>query len=316
MYSLLKHKYPKWLLSAILLFLCLLLGISGCTTTEGSNTEEGKNNSDNKPTAVLIPKATEEKVIGNDTVKIDVSNISKGYFCVKYLGSNDKVKMQLVFEDATYTYDLLARGNYEIFPFSNGNGSYTIHVFENVQGDEYAQVLGESISVKLKNQQEPFLYPNQYVNYTADDPVVTKSNEITENSSDDLDKVDKIYEYVTKKIDYNYDLAKNPPSGYLPNITEVLDTKTGICFDYAAVMTAMLRCQHIPTKLVIGYAGDAYHAWISVYIKDKGWIEGIIQFDGKTWTRMDPTFGAAARQDSSILDFIGDGKNYNAMYFY
>ena len=35
----------------------------------------------------------------------------------------------------------------------------------------------------------------------------------------------------------------------------------------------MLRSQRIPAKLEIGYSGDIYHAWISVYIKDIGWID-------------------------------------------
>ena len=41
----------------------------------------------------------------------------------------------------------------------------------------------------------------------------------------------------------------------LPSVDETLKTKKGICFDYAALMTAMLRSQGIPTKLEIGYQG-------------------------------------------------------------
>ena len=47
----------------------------------------------------------------------------------------------------------------------------------------------------------------------------------------------------------------------------------GICFDYAALMTAMLRSQGIPTKLEIGYSGEVYHAWISTYIDEIGWVD-------------------------------------------
>ena len=54
-------------------------------------------------------------------------------------------------------------------------------------------------------------------------------------------------------------------------------------------MTSMLRSQNIPTKLEVGYSGDAYHAWISTYIDDKGWVDDIIQFNGNTWQIMDPT---------------------------
>ena len=70
-----------------------------------------------------------------------------------------------------------------------------------------------------------------------------------------------------KNFTYDYDKAATVSSGYLPVVDTVLDSKTGICFDYAAVMASMLRSQNIPTRLEIGYAGDAYHAWISVYVK-------------------------------------------------
>lgn len=88
-------------------------------------------------------------------------------------------------------------------------------------------------------------------------------------------------------IQYDFDKAASVQSGYLPDIDETLNTKKGICFDYAALMTAMLRVQRIPTKLVVGYAGELYHAWISVYLDGVGWIDNIIYFDGKDWVRMD-----------------------------
>jgi transglutaminase-like putative cysteine protease len=79
-------------------------------------------------------------------------------------------------------------------------------------------------------------------------------------------------------------------------------------------MTGMLRSQGVPTKLVVGYAGDAYHAWINVYSEDTGWIDGVIYFDGAKWMRMDPTF--AANGGSDIMDYIGNGTNYSGKYFY
>ena len=68
-----------------------------------------------------------------------------------------------------------------------------------------------------------------------------------------------------------------------------MKTGKGICFDYASLMAALLRSQGIPTKLVVGYSGDAYHAWISVYLDEIGWVDKIIEFDGKSWSLIDPT---------------------------
>ena len=57
-------------------------------------------------------------------------------------------------------------------------------------------------------------------------------------------------------------------------------------------MAAMLRSQNIPCKLVVGFAGEVYHAWISVWSPGKGWVEGAIYFDGTDWQLMDPTFAS------------------------
>jgi transglutaminase/protease-like cytokinesis protein 3 len=121
---------------------------------------------------------------------------------------------------------------------------------------------------------------------------------------------------VVKTLTYDSKLAATVKSGYLPDLDQVLDKKTGICFDYAALMTGMLRSQGVPCKLVVGYAGTAYHAWISVWSENTGWVDGVIFFDGTSWQRMDPTFASPGNSSASIMAYIGDGKNYTAKYFY
>lgn len=49
------------------------------------------------------------------------------------------------------------------------------------------------------------------------------------------------------------------------------------------VYNYMLRTQNIPPRLEVGYVEEEYHAWISTYIKDVGWVNGIIEFNGSTW---------------------------------
>ena len=75
--------------------------------------------------------------------------------------------------------------------------------------------------------------------------------------------ITRIYDYITGNITYDYDKASDPPTGYTSDVDAILDSGTGICLDYAAVMASMLRSQRIPTRLEVGYAQDAYHAWIS-----------------------------------------------------
>lgn len=260
----------------------------------------------------LFSETPQKNTIKNDAAVIDISNTSQGYIGIRYLGNNRKVKLQLTKDAETYTYNIQKKKSFSIFPLSMGNGTYTIGIFENISTNQYSQACSETIEVKLEDENLPFLYPNEYVSYTRNSPVIRLSNQITEGSGDELEKVEKVFDYVTSTIDYDYELAENIPLEYIPDIEQVLKEKTGICFDYASVMSAMLRIQGIPTRLVIGYAGDVYHAWISVYVEDKGWVDGIIHFDGESWTLMDPTTAAS----SGLTDEITDDSLYNALYYY
>jgi len=141
------------------------------------------------------------------------------------------------------------------------------------------------------------------------------ASEITAGIDLFMEEAAIIYNYVTQNIVYDFDLAENVQSGYLPVVDEILEKGKGICFDYAAVMTAMLRSQGIPTKLVIGYTGEIYHAWIKVYHPDAGWLDDFIYFDGAEWSLVDPTYGASGRS-SEVSRYIGDGKNYKEQFFY
>lgn len=260
----------------------------------------------------LFSETPQKNTIKNDAAVIDISNTSQGYIGIRYLGNNRKVKLQLTKDAETYTYNIQKKKSFSIFPLSMGNGTYTIGIFENISTNQYSQACSETIEVKLEDENLPFLYPNEYVSYTRNSPVIRLSNQITEGSGDELEKVEKVFDYVTSTIDYDYELAENIPLEYIPDIEQVLKEKTGICFDYASVMSAMLRIQGMPTRLVIGYAGDVYHAWISVYVEDKGWVDGIIRFDGESWTLMDPTTVAS----SGLTDEITDDSLYNALYYY
>jgi transglutaminase/protease-like cytokinesis protein 3 len=128
--------------------------------------------------------------------------------------------------------------------------------------------------------------------------------------------VEAVYNFVVSELRYDNERAATVKSGYVPVLDNVLEEKKGICFDYAALMTGMLRSQGIPCKMVFGYTGGAYHAWISVWTEDTGWVDGVIFFDGVAWQRLDPTFASYDGQSDRIMRYIGDGTNYREKYFY
>ncbi len=267
---------------------------------------------DNTPVC-YVPTASGITVYSNALAEIDASNTAEGYIMVNYKGTNPKVKLQITGGNGvTYTYTL--GGGYETFPLSAGSGSYKVAVYENVSGNQYALAISQTISANITNANGPYLYPNQYVNFNAGSQVVAKAKQLAEGCSNELDVVTKIYNYATT-ITYDYTKANSVQSGYIPNPDAIMQNGTGICLDYASVMASMLRSQGIPTRLEVGYAGSAYHAWISTYITDIGWVNGVIEFDGVNWSLMDPTFAASAG-DSTLKNFIGDGSNYKTKYIY
>ncbi len=273
-----------------------------------------KGSRDNTP-EVLVPEAPGEKVTANDAASIDYSNAQEGYICVSYTGSVSKVKLRITGSDeVTYTYDLHGKG-YETFPLTSGDGSYDVTVYENIEGTSYSTCLHETVTTDITNDFGPFLYPSQYVNFTASSKTVAKGSDLVKGANTDLEAVTMIYDYIVSNITYDYDKASDPPTGYTVDVDEILTSGTGICLDYSAVMCSMLRSQRIPTRLEVGYAQDAYHAWISVYIEDVGWLNDIIQFDGNTWTLVDPTFGANT-SNAVLKKFIGDGSNYQLQKIY
>ncbi len=269
---------------------------------------------DNTPDC-LVPSADGVTVYSNPYVSVDASNIDEGYVMAAYLGDCPIVKLQLVGPDhMTYTYDL--HGNdYEVFPLSAGNGTYSLGVYENVEGTQYVTAFSQELEVNITNPWGSFLYPNQYVKFDSSSDVVNVAKELVAGAHDDLEAIIMVYDYVIANITYDFDKATNVQSGYVPDVDEILRMKTGICLDYAAVMASMLRSQRIPTRLEVGYAGNTYHAWISTYVEDQGWVNGIIQFDGQNWSIMDPTF-AANTDAEELKNFIGEGDNYVTKYNY
>lgn len=264
---------------------------------------------------VRTPQASGTTVFSNGSAVIDASNASQGYVMVKYSGGTSRIKVRIS-KGTEYTYDLNTAGNYEVFPLTEGSGTYTIKVFQQVQGTSYAQVMSQTVTANIGYSQSPFLYPNQFCNFNANSAVVAKAAELTGGIADPLAKVQAVYLLCHDHISYDYQKAASVQSGYLPVPDATLASGKGICFDYAAVMTSMLRSQDIPTKLVIGYTGGTYHAWVSVYLSGQGWVDNIIYFDGTNWRYMDPTFASSGKGDASVSNYISNQSNYQAKFTY
>lgn len=227
---------------------------------------------------------------GPDGSAIDYSNTSQGYVMVKK-GNDTKTKVQVKGPNGqTYQrYILPSAGAYYPIPLQMGNGAYTVTVFVNVSGNSYAPAAVATFDAQPGSNWN--LYPNIYANYNASSAAVRKAFGLCMNAGSTLDKVKSIYNWIITNISYDYGKASSATSAYVPNPDSTMSSRSGICFDYAALMAAMCRAQGIPTKVVIGTTKGQAHAWNEVYVAGSGWIAVGVPANGG-WKRLDATFGA------------------------
>jgi len=304
-----KNKRDRKPIIVMLLLLMAVLMVGGAEMTR---TIAKKNKA-----AVIVPEAAGKLVEENEKMIIDYSGAEEGYVMVQYKEkTKSKLKAQVTGpEDVTYTYTLTPQV-WAAFPLTEGDGEYQIKVYRNITGKSYATIGSATIDVKLSDEMLPFLTANQYVDYNKKTKCVKEAKKLCKGIEDELDKVDEIYHWTMNKFSYSTIKAKTVESGYLPDLDAVYKSRKAICFDYAATMVAMLRSQGVPTKLVVGYSGSVYHAWINVYTEESGWITGVVYFDGEEWCLMDPTFADTAKSEEEFKEYIGDATNYVEKYIY
>ena len=133
--------------------------------------------------------------------------------------------------------------------------------------------------------------------------IINKAEELTKDLKTDKEKVVAIYNFVVNTFSYDYDKIKNIDTTYVPDIDKVYQSKEGICYDYSAVLAAMLRSQNIPTKLKKGYSDlvNGYHAWNEVYLSDEN-----------RWIVIDSTYDSVLKKSSKKFTMEKDSQKYKA----
>jgi len=250
---------------------------------------------------------------------IDYSNAADGYIMAKTTQPADSTLVVMIQcpTGETYKYFYTSyKGIYEAFPLTEGDGTYKVGLYKNTTGNKYATLCSATFQVELKDELSPYLRPSFFVDYHRYTDCVSMADLLCTGDKTELEKVRDTYTYVVEHFTYDYDKAETVQSGYHPDLDAVWRTKKGICFDYAATMVAMLRTQGVATKLIVGYAGTTYHAWINVFTQESGWIQAVIFFDGEHWKLMDPTFASTGHSSDAIMDYINNPDNYQAKYAY
>lgn len=265
---------------------------------------------------VKTPLASGKSVAESDKAEIDFSCADEGYISAVYTGKSERAKLRVKCGNLQYDHDLAADGTREFFPLME-SGTYSVKVYELVTGKSYGEAVSADFDVKIKSSTGMYLYPNKYINFNGKSKCVKKAAELCAGVEDDVERIAEIFGYVAGNITYDKQLAATVKSGYIPDPDRTLEKGTGICFDYASLMGAMLRSQGIPTRLVIGWAEpEIYHAWNEIYTDETGWITPELFLKKKGFNIADATFYAGNSNKEKIADYIEDESNYSAVYRY
>lgn len=131
-----------------------------------------------------------------------------------------------------------------------------------------------ALKTDLDDMVVPFLGTSRYVEI---------SPEVWRLGIDIRDQCDDVFqaaEAVMHHIFKNWAYAPNTTS-VTTHMNEVLESKQGVCQDFAHLMIGICRSLGIPTRYVSGYlyngpdshlrGAQASHAWVEVHVPGKGW---------------------------------------------
>ena len=204
-------------------------------------------------------------------------NTDKGILDILVSGVENEILYRLSMDDTRYEYRWKA-GERAAIPLNMGSGEYELMVGA-IISDTRARVLWRAtLSVELDCELVPFLNPSVIVNWTNEMRLVNTAKRLAVDD-DPRETALAFGKYIAERFSYDYDITQLP-SGYIPDLFEIYDSKKGVCYDYAALFAAMCREVGIPTKLIMGYSayiGPEYHAWCLVMI------------DGQ-WHKFDPIY--------------------------
>lgn len=281
----------------ILLFLIMIVGLLVGVVAKGNAVSE------REMYEIHIPRASQTFIEKTNDCEVDLSNLTKGYVMVKHFEEEQKMIFEILGPDGgKERYTLHDSNKYYTIPLTRGNGDYQLTMYKNIEGTKYETVLVEAFYTSLYDDKSPFLNPNINVWFTENSNCVLKANELINEKDSNQEVVEKLYDFVLKTLEYDFEKKESVPSGYIPDPDSVMFDGNAICYDYASLLTAMIRSQGIPAQLCVGDVTDEYHAWVR-------W------FDGEDWRILDPTLGDSNSAYKTKL-FVENADNYQIKHIY
>lgn len=272
------------------------------------------------PTEEEIVLTNNNGVYSNKFVRIDTTTASEGYIILENLDEraynigvyiSTKVKND-VEKNPNYIWISDSKGKCSIkIPLTYGVTEYNITVVTSMTyeptGTECSSKKAElTFTPKIVSETGPFLFSAGEVIYDENMMFIKKAKEIADTCSNDFEKVEKMQAWLTSYMSYKKEEA-TPRLVYQCDLEKIYSRKTGVCYDYAVILAAMLRSQGIPCKLDFGYYDGVGHVWTEVYINSDGvHAADNVYLEGKKWSRVEATLSGA----NGAKEFINESDKY------
>ena len=175
-----------------------------------------------------------------------------------------------------------------VFKIKNINrNKYTFYIKGNIKSSNNFLFNSDVYDLnKPINDFNAYKLPTEYIQSNSGE-IISIMNSI-KKSNNSLEELTNIVNWVHNNMTYDLNYSNS-----ISKSIDVLDTRHGVCDEYANLTAAILRARGFPVRYVSGYANStlawAPHAWLEVYIPKQGWVS------------VDPTFGEIGLVDASHL---------------
>lgn len=253
------------------LALCLAIALSMALHMEGMAHVAAQEEDRWTPQHTEAISFSREDAVWQGGYGIDSLDAGKGAVSVSCT-SEEELRLLVEHGECEMVYAVPNDGTPFVVPMSDGDGLYQISVMEWVEGTLYRCAMSVSVDVRLESRLSPWLRPNILVPYKDDDLCIRKAGELAEASATQKEFVESVAAYVRSAVSYDRDCPVGKLSEHTVDPDRTLLTGKGICIDYAALTTAMMRSQGIPARMAFGdvvQGGEvSYHAWT------EAWLDG------------------------------------------
>ncbi len=158
---------------------------------------------------------------------------------------------------------------YAVFEL-DGTGSFEYEIRAVIETDSKLEGIQEEDLSQGISEFHEFTEPTKNVESNREEIRTLALNKFESKSF--VETLRDIIEWTHQYIEY--DLSYYPETY---SAIETLNSKKGVCDEFAVLSAAMFRAKEIPTKFSLGvvYSGNSWgnHAWIQTYTPKNGWIE-------------------------------------------